>query len=368
MEQITVNLSEVLVDPRLSPRRVPVDDDFLARLAEVLADGGELPPLRVARLSDRTAPWCSGQAPQSRRARVEYLAVGRQLPWSNLRSLPELVLIDGLSSYWALMAAGRKTAPAEVLAEPVSEPREVTALAYQANLRHGRRLDDRDQQVVFVRFWLGREVRDGHESWTPAADGLGAVEAAARLGHGPAWATKMQAWVQVEQVTQLPLRLTCGYALSRLPEGDWYGFCWLGAGADRAERRHPYLDDALRPVSGEAPRPVRELPRVQIERHVQRLMLAAERGEVPEPLPQPVKPAQGAFDFGPEWQPTYTGELPRKGYDEVRETVVALQQVAATLSLDQLRDSLLEVLAVEADVADGRRYLEKVARAHRWSI
>lgn len=375
-EVVTVRLEDVLVDPRLSPRRVCVEEGYLERLGLAWSEGAEWPALEVARIADRTAGWCGAAAPHNRRQRVERAAEARGVAWSNLPPLPEYVLVDGVSRYWALRQAGVSQAECEVAAEAVGSGREVTVAAYRANATHGRLIDDWDQRRAFVRLWLGREVNE-REQWRPGPEGMGASEAAALLGHGVGWASKMQAWLRVEYATKLELSMSCAYALSSAPEGAWWEFCWIGEGSERVERQHPVLDETLSPVVWEAPRPVREMSRQQLERHVKVLLAAPVEREAREERPEPAADPPGAtvaggeqltLEFGSDWSPEVTGEPHREGFEVARATAKRLMELAPKMARETLAGAVLEVTMVEVDAREARAYLGRVAKAHGWAL
>ncbi|MBI2299572.1 MAG: hypothetical protein HYU66_11640 [Armatimonadetes bacterium] len=351
---VPVQLDQLLVDPRLSPRRVPVDEDYLDRLSEVLAEGGELPPPKIAFVGDRTAPWCSCQRAHQKRQLAEWHAESARIAWCQRPPMPEYVLYDGLTTFWALRRAGVKKAVCELRTDSVADGAEVTCLAAIANGTHGRKLEDADLRVTFARLWLGRAVRETHETWVPGAGGMELGEVARRLGRSEGWATQMRAYCEVHQGIGLDLGVSRSYALSRMPAERWWSFCWC---ADNL-RLHPLLGEDLVPLF-ESHQPVTRLSREQIERHVQ-----AASTSPPGPLSASREgesdTGQGTLPLGSER--FYDGQLPLSGWDEYRGWARTLFDAAPRMSPDQVKQAREAFQPAYLDTCHAWRRLGEEAR------
>lgn len=240
-EALLLPVEALLVDPsRFSPRAVAVEAEQLDQLAGVLAEGGELPPLRVARPAEATAEWCGCPQHWSQQRRAAYQARGRSIPHAVYPIAPEAVLIDGLARYWAYRECGAKQVPVVFDEAPVTGVSDVLARALEANSRHGRRLADADLRATFCRLWLGREPKASHERWTPAEGALPVLEIAARLGRTETWCADMIRVARVVYTVELPLSNRAARAIGRLEPGAWRGFVWTW---DDELRVHPIVDE-----------------------------------------------------------------------------------------------------------------------------
>lgn len=331
-ETALLAVEALLVDPsRFSPRVTKVDAEQLDQLAGVLAEGGELPPLRVARLLDSTAEWCGCPQSWSQQRRAAYQARGRAIPHAVYPIAPEAVLIDGLARYWAFRERGAKQVPVTFDDAPATGVADVLARALEANSRHGRRLADADLRTTFCRLWLGREPRASHERWTPAEGALPATEIAQRLGRTETWCADMIRVARVVYTVGLELSCRAARAIGRLEPGDWHGFVWTW---DDQLRTHPVVDERGVPTGDLATVPA--MSARDVERLVEAVLkqlpgaaLPAEppsRGAPGESARQPTEPS-GQYILEFEWDALTPAA-------EVRRVLDVVDRLAPALLLD----------------------------------
>lgn len=280
-EAVLLPVELVLVDPsRFSPRSVALDAEQVDQLARLLADGVELPPLRVARPVEATAEWCGCPQSWSQQRRAAYQARGRAIPHAVYPIAPEAVLIDGLARYWAFRERGAKQVPAVYDESPVAGVAEVLARAWAANARHGRRLTDADVREAFCRLWLGRPPKASHERWTPGEGALPVGEIAQRLGRTETWCAEMIRVARVVYAVGLELSHRAARSIGRLEPTEWRGLVWTWADELRV---HPIVDERgvptgdLATVPGMSGRDVERLIEAMLKR------LPGERDLTPQP-------------------------------------------------------------------------------------
>ena len=265
-----VSLDSVLVDPRLSPRRVPVDRKYLEAVTAAVQEGAELPPLLIGRLKDNTAPWCACQKPDNAQARARWNAETDRIPWASRPVLPESVLLDGLTRFHALRAAGKRQAACVRREQPVGSGAEVRALSLGANDHHGRALTSGDLRSTVVELYLGRPQKAGSESWVPGGGGLSQAAIAEAVGKSTAWVSRVLRWAEFLQAVGLDDEQDPGLlrasALAMVDPRRWRELVWLSQGVPAV---YPALDESGRAVSLSEPRPLWELPLEQVERWVQ---------------------------------------------------------------------------------------------------
>lgn len=326
----TMSLEEILVDPtRFSARAVAVDEAMVADLAADAGEGRELPPLKVVIPVDRNAAWCACQKRHTQQGLAAWRARMERTPHGNLPTLPEAVLYDGTTIYWALRAAGVTSHPVEIHIEPVAGVRDVLALALAANNRNSRRLTDTDLRVTFARLWLGREVYERNETWSPGLDGMDCSRIAELVGKSAGWVSQMKAYLKVHYRVKLDLGLGRSYALSQLDPDLWKAFVWEG----EALRLVPRLDDKLRPRADCGLATIPELTVKEVERLVQRAQM---REQPTAPAEDAAPTLKGQAKLPLAEAECYQGELPLV-WDPVRTAMKTLYEAAPRLDLEQTR-------------------------------
>ena len=361
---MTVKLGGLLVDPsRFSCRETWLDQGQHDGLVHDLVAGRKLPPLRAAVPADKSAQWfaCSGrwQGPQ----RAKWANETRRIAeWACRPIQPEAVLYDGFRRYAALLEAGVKEVEVQLDAEPVSGPADVLARAAEANLRNAARLTDGDLLSTFCRLWLGRPLKDKHESWAPTKDGLALDAIAARLDRSMAWVADMINWAQVTQEVGLNLGISKARCLGRLAGAEQRPFVWRTEAGQPVLRAHPLYDADGALLAMEPWRTVVEMTVRQLDWVIDaRLSGAAE----PPPPTESVNTAAG--------EPT---EEPEGGYQltlpftfEWTETVRQVQEVYPVVKRLDPRTALEEAHRMAPALsAQQRLYDALVAQARRGGL
>jgi hypothetical protein len=355
-QTLEVALADILVDPSaFSPRVRPIDDEYVARLADVLRDGAVLPPLSVARPSDPTAPWCSGVAIHTTAAAVERQRHMKDDPRSWLPPAPSMVLYDGHHTWWALRELGVKKALVRLHDVPVSGEDDLRALALDANLRHGRQLDDPDLRHAFTLLWLGRPTRETHENWLPVKGrGMEPSDIAALLKRSLAWASMMTSYVKVHQAVTVDLGLRKSCHLAKLDETRWHDFVWQTNGEPRI---YVPLDSGLSPRVAAGAFTIAEMSSSDVERLVRRALM-----QTPPPPQRTVDPPVERPKLSLVDIPHYDGELDFGGFTDYRDRALGLYHVADQLDKEQTADAIRAVRPVYVTSAQTLEALARHAR------
>ena len=230
---VSYELDQLRVDPaQCSPRSVPVDPDFVARLVD--SGRNAIEPLRVVCLADPWAAWASCPEHTNKAEREQYLQDAQAAPFTQRPLQPAAVLVDGLSRFWALRALGVKRWPCVVEPEPISAPAELRLLALKANWRNPRALTDGCLRETFALLWLGRPVKASHETWKPTQEAVLAGLAlptpriAEALGRSETWCSDMRSYCMVHQALGLDLGYDRSRRFAKLPCEQWPRQAWEG--------------------------------------------------------------------------------------------------------------------------------------------
>lgn len=345
-ELVTVKLDTILVDPRMSPRVRAVSRRYLETVTEAVREGAELPPLLVAKPADFTAPWCACQKPDHAPSRAVWNAETDRVAYASRPVLPEYVLVDGLTRFWALREAGQRTATCEVWPEPVRSAADVRSLAIAPNSRHGRRLEDADLRTAVVELYLGRPVTE-RESWIPAAGGLAQELIGQRLGRSQSWVSKVVRWHEFMWRCHLtddqdPGLERCSLVV-KLDPRLWRDLVWAGPDTPAVWGE---LDADLKPARLSAGWPLWELPMEQFRRWMQVWEAQAAAAGTSGAAPTPAAGGQQRLPFG-DW---YEGDLPAVP-SGAREVARALYAFADKLSPERWEQVVSDYRPLYIDVA-----------------